>query len=324
MMKFRTATEPLRHQGMISHRTPLMLVGSCFTTSVGARLAADGFLTSTNPFGTVYNPASIAQTFMRITTGHPFDEDDAFLSDGLYHSFASHSSMSAPDMDTFLKNHNEALDSARAFLKEARIVILTLGTSMVFCRVDNGVVVANCHKLPQSAFTRRRLSVRECTACLKQTVRSIRAVAPEATVILTVSPIRHAADGLHGNTLSKATLHLAIEETLAQTDNTLYFPAFEALVDDLRDYRFYAADMRHPSDVAVDYIYSLFADSFFDHRTKDTAARFADLGKRLAHRPLTANEKAVDDFNTATHALAGRLAEEFPYLKKSIDQLTKQ
>ena len=290
-MKFRTEIQPLNHRGLIDHSTPIMLLGSCFTTEVGERMQRDLFYVSINPFGTLYNPESIAAAISRIAERRLFQSDDIFEHSGSFHTFHSHSSLSRESVSATLSHHNDTLLSAYDFLKQSRFLIITLGTAWVFRLKSTGSVVANCHKLPANMFLRSRLSVDEATTSLSTAIDTARSVNPDIRIIITVSPIRHAADGLHGNQISKSTLLLAAEQTADHygCDHVIYFPSYEALIDDLRDYRFYAADMRHPSETAVDYVYEKFGESFFSPSTIALADECRALTRRLAHRTMSAS-----------------------------------
>ena len=281
---FRTVVEPLRHQGLITHERPGLMVGSCFTDNIGSRLTQDLFNLTINPFGTLYNPASIAQAIDRLATGEPYETADLVSHEGRWHSMHHHSSFSADTPEACLKSINEALAESHDRFKDTRWCVVTLGSAWVWVR--HGEIVANCHKLSSSEFQRIMLSVDDAEECLTHIMASL---PQETTVIFTVSPIRHKGDGAHGNQLSKSTLLLAIDRIVASNpDRAIYFPSFEIMIDDLRDYRFYAADMRHPSETAIDYIYSLFKDSFFSESTTALAQECHRLWQRLAHRPLTA------------------------------------
>lgn len=299
-MEFRTKlVVDTRLRGFVEYNPghPVVMLGSCFIDNMASRLERCLFDVEANPFGTLYNPLSIAEAAERLQSGVPFTADDLFRGpDGRYHSFMHHSAFSSSTPDGALTAMNEALARSHQAIKTAQSVIVTLGTAWVFSRNDTGRVVANCHKLPAREFTRRRLSIAETVEAID---RIRKAVAP-APLLLTVSPVRHAADGLHGNTLSKATLHLAVEESGAD-----YFPAYEALIDDLRDYRFTATDMRHPSETACDYIFTLMCQALMSPQTAnllDKARRFTALAD---HRPLSAEtaNSHIEKINSEIDAL---------------------
>lgn len=283
-MRFRTEITIPRPSFGITHDDRLTMLGSCFTDEVGARLAADGFDVMANPLGPVYNPVTLAMLLDRAIDFRPYDPTE--LTDGHRGShcldFASRYSGASGDEVASMVNAD--LRSLSEHIVSSKVVILTLGSAYVFTHIATGRIVGNCHKFPASDFTRRRLSVDEITDCLAPQLRRLSAMGSK--VILTVSPIRHLADGLHGNTLGKAVLHLAADALVDQIAGVEYFPAFEILVDDLRDYRFYAEDMKHPSSVAVDYIYDCFSGAYFSAATRLLAEKYRCEYKRTQHRQI--------------------------------------
>lgn len=236
---------------MITPDSHILLLGSCFTTEVGNRLVTSGFHAVVNPTGNLYNPLSVARTIANIEARRRYQLSDLVEVQGLWRSLDHHTRLAAPTPAEALDRINGSMSIAEEAFAAANVVIVTFGTAYVFER--NGRVVCNCHKLPAREFVRRRLGVEEIVAAWQPILDRY----PEKQFIFTVSPIRHKADGLHGNQLSKATLHLAID-SLHGAD---YFEAFEILIDDLRDHRFYAADDVHPSPEAVDEIFRRFSNS---------------------------------------------------------------
>lgn len=238
----------------------IMVLGSCFADNIGAHMSDAGFNVCVNPFGTLYNPASVLSAMQRLETGEPFSLADCAemgAGAGLVCSFSHHTTFARPGAEDFLAVANSRLAEASAFWKTCNKVIITLGTAFVWERRDGGGIVSNCLKRPASEFTHRMLSLDE-TASLLQQMSGF-----GKQIIFTVSPIRHLGDGAHANTLSKATLHLAVEH-LTQTHqgcDCAYFPAYEILADELRDYRFYAEDLVHPSPAAISYIWEKFIEA---------------------------------------------------------------
>ncbi|MCC8070968.1 MAG: GSCFA domain-containing protein [Bacteroidales bacterium] len=298
-MKFRTEIEPLRHQGEINPQSRILLLGSCFSQNVGQRLRQEGFQVAINPFGQLYNPASIAAFLQRVATCSLYTPEELIYSEesGLYHCLDAHTSLSKADQGAMVKGLNSVLEASIEFLSSATHLIITLGTAWVYRLASTGQIVANCHKLHPSTFSHELMSIAQARGHLHTAVTHALSVCPNLHIIFTVSPIRHLADGLHGNNISKSTLLLAIQEYITPTENDIsskppssliYFPAYEALIDDLRDYRFYASDMKHPSEVAIEYIYQLFKQSFMDRNTIDHCALQYRQFLRDNHRPLTA------------------------------------
>ena len=284
-MEFRTPVAPLKGlQGTLTHNKPVVLIGSCFTDNIGSRLVQRGFDAAVNPCGTLYNPASIASTLLDILYRRPYTPDDIFEHQGRWHSFSHHSRFSADTQQECLDKINAATALAAEKLETASALIITFGTAWVFRHKETNRIVANCHKLHPDTFSREQLNATQIHGLWRKMVRELLARNPQMKIIFTVSPIRHLADGAHGNQLSKATLLFAVDRLSADfPDSVVYFPAYEIMMDDLRDYRFYAADMTHPSETAVDYIYSLFAESVMSPDTIRLADDNLRVYKRNAH-----------------------------------------
>lgn len=286
-MEFRTALTPTRPSWSISHRDGLFLMGSCFTENIGARLEALKFDALLNPNGIVYNPISMANSLQRLAAGDkPYGPESLFMHEGLWHSWAHHSDFSNPNREEALHLMNQSYHHAANRLNNCNRLLLTLGSATVFQRVENGEIVANNHKMPASTFRQRRLTVAEITAALQPCLEVIHDRNPGLQVILGVSPIRHIRQGLIENQRSKAVLLLACESLCQALPFVGYFPAYELLVDDLRDYRFYTDDLIHPSEMAVEYIWNFFAASFFDATTTALNQRIHKIVKAAQHRPF--------------------------------------
>ena len=254
-MKLQTPVADEKNIVGISYTDKVMMLGSCFSDNIGRQLMDFGFNVCVNPFGTLYNPISIRQSIELMLSDRMFVKEDSIdmgAGSGLYCSFWHHTSFARSTPEEFVENANAALARARKFFNECNKVIITLGTSWCFRHVDSGRIVSNCLKRPSCEFKRERLSSNEVTEAL----RWILDMCPDKDFIFTVSPIRHFKDGAHGNQISKSALLLGIDDTIQglQSPKADYFPAYEIMMDELRDYRFYAEDMCHPSQQAVDYI----------------------------------------------------------------------
>lgn len=317
MHTFRTALSPTPAPSQIGHEHRLMLIGSCFTEHIGERLAGQKFKVFSNPFGIVYNPFSMAQCLERISDGDQlFNTEELFENAGLWHSWEHHGRFSKPEKIETLDGINTAYHASAEFLKKADFLLLTFGTSDVFALRETGQVVANNHKMPAALFVPRRLSVSEM---VERTVRAIERVAhpkgvPHLQVILTVSPVRHLRNGLVENQRSKAALVLACEEVCSRLPYAHYFPAYELLLDDLRDYRFYAADMVHPSEVAVDYVWQFFADTFFSEKTRHLCERIDKVRAAAQHRPFHPGTEQHRAFVKTQLEAIEKLKQEMPGL----------
>lgn len=271
----------------MSHKRPILLIGSCFSDNIGCELRADMFDVAVNPFGPLYNPISIQNAIMTLCGERDFREEDIFEHEGLFHHWDFHSRFSAPAAAEALGEMKKSIASASEALKNASCVIITLGTTTFYRLRADGRAVANCHKMPGNIFDRANLKLDETTGILNYIAETLTRINPGIKCIFTVSPLRYLGDGLHANTIIKSTLQLAVESVVSGRENCIYFPAYEIMTDDLRDYRFYAEDMKHPLEVAVKYIYELFQKSFFTERTTAVAAEGRRLYKRMAHRSLT-------------------------------------
>lgn len=267
-MKLQTIVDIKPSQWHIGYDDKILMLGSCFADSIGEQMSQRGLDVTVNPFGTLYNPLSIAQALT-------MTEQPALIEyDGLWHSMAHHGAFSRPGKEEAGQAVRASIDTMQQALKEATVVIVTFGTAWVYEQA--GRVVGNCHKLPESSFTRRRLSVEEIVAAWQPILN----IYPDKHWIFTVSPIRHIRDGLHENQLSKATLLQAIEQ-LGD-----YFPSYEIMLDELRDYRFYADDLVHPSSLAINYIWERFADTFCSTQTRNEMTLRLKQFKQSQHRPL--------------------------------------
>lgn len=286
-MDFRTPVIIPESTFRIDHSTKMLLFGSCFSENIGARLLEHKFLVKTNPFGIVYNPFSVAAVVKRLLSNKGFDETDLVFHNEVYQSFLHHGLFSHPDKNRCLENISRSFDEAAELILKTDVFLITFGTAYVYKLKSTGEVVANCHKFPSSAFIRERLTVEEIVKEWSSVINAISTHHPAAKFIFTVSPIRHWKDGAHENQISKSILHLAIDKLQEMYASTLsYFPAYEILLDELRDYRFFAGDMMHPSPVAVEYIWERFCETFFTGETIETNSEWDQISRSLNHRPL--------------------------------------
>lgn len=316
-MEFRTVVPPLKHRGLISHTTPLLLLGSCFTNNIGSRLADDMMDVTINPTGTLYNPLSVADAIDRLITGEPYSENDLFFHQGLWRSLDHHSSFASADKHKALARINDSLINGKDAVNRAAALIVTWGSSIAYKHVKSGAIAANCHKLPADEFEVIQLTIDSIIDRWEQTLSRIKSINPDLTVIYTVSPIRHKAYGLEGNTLNKARL-IEASHYFASYPGAIYFPSYEIMMDDLRDYRFYAADMIHPSETACDYIYEIFSQSFFDHKTTELASRSRKLTVRSRHRTMTDNREISDSFKQESINLLNNHLTAHPELERAV------
>lgn len=289
-MKFRTELSVAPLPAKIGYENRILLLGSCFAAEIGRKLAGAKFNVAYNPTGTLFNPSSVAALLRRAETGQPAAQEELRQgSDGCWFHYGTDTLFDGPDPSQVLTQVNAALDVCRKALATCDRVIVTFGTAWVYRLHETGAVVANCHKQPQALFDRQRLTVAEIVGEWSELLAT---TLTGKEVILTLSPIRHLGDGLPGNAVSKATLRLAAEELSARFPNVCYFPAFELLTDDLRDYRFYADDLVHPSAQAVEYIWEKFAEAAFSQHTLKTLAAVQEIVRAARHIPRQPQSEA--------------------------------
>ncbi len=299
-MRFRTKVTIPFSNAPISHKDRILMMGSCFAENMAAPLLKSGFQIDVNPFGVIYNPFSLASGIRDLIMCKKYTISDLFEHQGLYHSFSHHSRFSDVSEETCLENINSRIQYSSDFLEKTTIFIITFGTAYTYTLLSNGKIVTNCHKLPDNCFRRERLSVEDIVAQWDQLIQAIRGKNPKVKLIFTVSPIRHWKDGAHENQLSKAILLLSIEELIRQNEGCYYFPAYELVLDELRDYRFYTEDMLHPAPVAIDYIWECFSETFFNEHTKQLISEWQNIQQALDHKPFNPNSQEYQDFLSKT------------------------
>lgn len=279
-MKFRTEVDIRPSDRPLSLNDSFLTLGSCFSSAIGSRLEQAGVDINVNPLGVLFNPVSIANIVRRAFDGRPFDSKDLFRdSNGIYHLLALESRRQSADANSLLDSVNADFAEFTKRLRDSNVLLVTFGTSWCFHHIPTDSIVGNCHKLPDSDFYRTLIDFNKLFEIWQPLAVQI------PRLIVTVSPVRHLNDGLHGNTLSKAHLHLLTEQ-LARFDNVEYFPAFEALNDDLRDYRFYADDLKHPSTMAEEYIFDLFTRRYFSDVDRATLSYNRKKSLQALHRPI--------------------------------------
>ncbi len=261
-----------------------MLLGSCFTENIGNKLTTNGFETLINPFGILYNPFSICNSLDRILNLNFLDSDSLVYVNEFWYSYEHHGVFRDKNKDNLLQTINLEITNANHFLEQTDWLIITLGTAWVFFLKENNKILGNCHKLDSKLIDRRLLSAEEIVRHTILTINNIRKINPNIKIILTVSPIRHWKQGYRENLISKSALHIATDQICKTTNNCSYFPAYEIVMDELRDYRFYQADMLHPSEVAVDYIWEKFSTHLFSDETMQLCKDYSKLYSMKQHK----------------------------------------
>lgn len=283
-MNFTTQIPIFKHENNISHKDRIMLLGSCFTENIGNKLSINGFETLINPFGILYNPFSICSSLNRIIDLKFLVSEDLVKVNEFWYSYEHHGVFRDENRDNLLQTINLNITKANIFLKETNWLIITLGTAWIFFLKENNKILGNCHKLNPQLIDKRLLTVDEIVENTNLTINKIRKINPNIKIILTVSPIRHWKQGYRENLISKSTLHLAIDQICKSITYCSYFPAYEIVMDELRDYRFYKADMLHPSEIAVDYIWEKFATHLFSDSTINLCKDYSRLYSMKQHK----------------------------------------
>ncbi|MBL7816404.1 MAG: GSCFA domain-containing protein [Saprospiraceae bacterium] len=326
MQTFRTELKPRSAPFSIDYQCFMLGIGSCFIENMGSMLSARQLPFLQNPFGIVYNPLSMAQQLATIFSSETpvfFTEKDLVQQNGLWHSLQHHGHFSGENQTLVLHNINENIEKARVFAQKTNRLFLTLGTANTFVWKETDAVVANCHKIPPQYFTPKRLSVAEIVEAFTPVFEKIFLQNPDCRIILTVSPIRHTRDGLVENNRSKAVLLLACEALCQRFSPIYYFPAYELVMDDLRDYRFYERDMIHPNAVAIDYIWQQFSDTFFDKKTKSIIEEVEKINQMRAHRPLHGvDTEGYQKFKKQLDEKVKNALEKYPFLSYELIDFT--
>ena len=314
-MDFRTKVELPASLPPVTHAGQILLLGSCFAENMGRQLAENKFRVDVNPFGILYNPFSVSTALVEILKGKVYQEEDLFAYKECWHSPMHHGSFSAFTPEETLHAINSRLHHAYKKLPELNWLMVTMGTAYVYKQKESGQVVANCHQLPESHFLRYRLSVEEIVEDYTALITEMSALNPELKWLFTVSPIRHIRDGMHANQLSKSTLLLAIDRLQQRfPERVFYFPSYEIILDELRDYRFYADDMLHPSPLAIRYLWERFSETFFSSETKQVIVAVQDIRRDLAHKPFHPESEAYQRFLGQIVLKIERLIGKYPYL----------
>ena len=286
MKEFRTEVKVTPASQPVDIKSRVLTVGSCFADAIGSRLAAHKLNVLTNPFGVMYNPESIHKVLAYSIFNEPVPEHTYFHDRDVYLNFNFHSEFSSLTKDELASRLTNTIGSTHYFLKDADWLLLTYGTAWVYHRRETGEVVANCHKLPAAMFAKSLLTLEAITSAFRNLFNQLKKFNPKIKVILTVSPVRHLKDTMEMNSVSKRLLRVACHQCSTQYDDVEYFPAYEMMVDDLRDYRFYKADMLHPTAEAEDYIWEKFMERYFSPQLKEFVKKWNVVAAALRHRPF--------------------------------------
>jgi len=321
-MKFRTEIFPENPSFKIEHGNRIITFGSCFAENIADYFAESKFEVFPNPFGVLYNPVSILNSIKIIKSEKEFAKDDLFFDQSEWHSFFHHSDFSHHDHEECLHRINKTTSETNKKMKEADVIIFTFGTAFVYELKETGQVVSNCHKIPGEKFNRRLLSLHEIEKSLTEIIETVREINSNVKLILTVSPVRHWKDGAVNNQLSKAALLLAVNNAIKNYHACDYFPSYEILIDDLRDYRYYEKDLLHPNEIATDYIWEKFSLVYFSEDCKNASKEISKLISSVNHKPRNIHSGKHQAFVKKQIEYLFRLKEKYPYADFSAEEKT--
>jgi len=317
-MEFRKELiiRPFKHK--IDFTDKILLIGSCFSDNLGEKLRHFKFDVRINPNGTLFNPVSISKALSSYIACKSYNPDDLFFHDDLWKSWDHHSQFSHREQNEILRTINTSIQETHHLLKRSSWLIITLGSAWVYEK-ENGSVVANCHKVPTDKFRKRLLTALETKAMLADCIHELTSFNPSIRILFTISPVRHLRDGFIENNRSKAVLIQAVHDLLEEKNNIMYFPAYEFIIDDLRDYRFYAEDMVHPNYMATDYVWEKFRWSCINDRSLFYFKDINLINAAKAHKPFQPDTAAHQQFREKKYNLVKKLQAELPELNWESD-----
>ncbi len=314
LMNLQTKISLVPKEPQIDYQSEVVMLGSCFAENIGERFEYYKFKNLINPFGILFHSKAI-ETFLWMTVQEEkYTEADLFFNNGQWHCFDAHSSLSDPNKEKLLSRLNNALVYGRKKITTASHISITLGTAWVYRLIALDLVVANCHKVPQKEFAKELLPVEEISQCIHNCVHLIRNLNPTVQILFTVSPVRHMKDGFVENTRSKSHLITAIHNVVERDKTLDYFPSYEIVMDELRDYRFYNEDMIHPSELAIQYIWERFSEVWISGNAKNTMKKVAEIQKGLAHRPFHPESTQHLDFLKKLESKKHQIQEKYPFM----------
>lgn len=312
-MQFTTKIPIQKFQNPITYESKILALGSCFAENMSEKFDYFKFQNSVNPFGIIFNPVSIEKLINRIVNKKEFTENDIFFHNDLWHCYEVHSELSNPNKEEFLKTLNRLINSTNEQLNSSTHIIITYGTSWVYRNIESNKIVANCHKVPQKQFSKEILSIETIEKSIQSTIKLIQELNPNCNFIFTVSPVRHIKDGFVENQRSKAHLISAIHSYNLQP--TTYFPSYEIMIDELRDYRFYIQDMLHPNQTAIDYIWERFSENYISDESQKVMQEVDNIQKSLLHRPFNPNSESHHIFLENLNKKIQMLQNQFPFMR---------
>ncbi len=319
-LSFRTQYPPFSFDFNVSYHSKMLFVGSCFTENIGSLLEYYKFSININPFGIIYNPLSLADALNIILLNKELHEKDLVYYNEYWHSFKHHGKFSDTDKFTCLNKINEAIKIAHDYIKNIDVLFITFGTAWVYKLNETGQIVANCHKFPANNFQKECLPEELIVAEMNKTIVRIRKINKDVKIVFSLSPVRHLKDGFAENSLSKAILRTAIEKIKETNKKLYYFPAFEIINDDLRDYRFYDTDLVHPADTAKKYVFNYFSEAFFDSKTKETLREVKKILDAKNHRLFNLETRQSKKFIANSLRAIERMEEKYSFIDMSLEK----
>lgn len=303
----------------IDYNSRILLLGSCFVENIGGKLDYFKFRNTINPFGILFHPVAIETLITKVINEKLFTEKDIFFHNERWHCFEAHSKISNASKEKLLDELNTLIQQTHKSIKETTHIVITLGTAWVYKHIESKTVVSNCHKVPQQKFTKYILSTQEIRSSVKHIEKQIRSVNPEVRIIYTVSPVRHIKDGFIENTQSKSHLISAVHQFLNRNSNiqnrkSVYFPSYEIMMDELRDYRFYSTDMLHPNETAINYIWERFKDVWIDQESNKIMDEVDEIQKGLLHKPFDTKSSEYQQFKNILERKKKFLQTKYPHL----------
>jgi hypothetical protein len=318
-MIFSTPISIQKNEKQIDYNSKIVLLGSCFAENMAEKFDYFKFQHSCNPFGILFHPLAIEKLIDYAVSEKQFNEDDVFFHNEQWHCFDAHSELSNSNQLAIIDNLNSIVKSLKLKLQEASHIIITYGTSWVYRNIATNNIVANCHKVPQGAFKKEILSIGTIEKSIQNTINLIQKINPKCNFIFTVSPVRHLKDGFVENQQSKAHLFSAIHQILqseiCNLKSAIYFPSYEIMMDELRDYRFYGSDMIHPNSVAIDYIWQRFSENYISDQSHHIMKEIEIIQKGLAHRPFNISSENHQKFLVNLNEKIGTLLSKFPHIQ---------
>jgi GSCFA family len=316
-MNFTTKVPIEKYKNPIDYKSKIISLGSCFAENMAEKFEYFKFQNSVNPFGIIFNPVSIEKLVNRIVNQIEFTEEDIFFHNNLWHCFEIHSELSNANKEDFLRNLNLILSKNFEIISNATHIIITYGTSWVYRSKTSNEIVANCHKVPQNQFDKEILSVEIIEKSIQKTINLIKKINPNCNFIFTISPVRHIKDGFVENQRSKAHLLTALHSSIFHLPTSNYFSSYEIMMDELRDYRFYADDMLHPSQSAIDYIWIKFFENYVSETQFNLMNQVCEIQRALKHRPFNPESESHLKFLSNLNLKISKIQEVLPSVKFS-------